>query len=823
MLAALPSGGFETGLARCLLAFLFALGAFEATAQPAEPAPPAASETEVVAIPIGEIAAEAEAVELWAKQAQSELVGELEERIRALLATAASEISRRQVSLDAIPDGPAPGRALSSERAGWQGLAGELAGAQDELERATLGLEGRLREARERSARWTLTADALRGAGVPASVLREAHGVLAGLDDLRQRLEEVRNGVLELENRVREQQRRVDEALERVASLREGLRRQLLVRDQPSLWSLRPVADARAELQRLAGMLAALAGEVRVYALLHQERVIVQLAIALLLVWAAFRGRPALRRICGEAESSADVLRHPIAAGLLAGLAPARVFNPEAPPAFLALFGALTLVPWLRVLSGVLPRSLHAPLRWLAVLVLINIAREIIHSIPLMARLVLILELGLGAAVVASLRRPQNLPLVAALGGRTWQRALALWLRVALLAFVAGIPAAVLGYAELASMLATVPVLGSFVATGLIAIVLVLELLIRALVESGALDRVHLIRMHHARVLRGAAWLLRSAAAGAWLYLLLDLTTLGDPLWPWIADVLETPIGYGSVSLTPGAVLAFALAICVSWLVARFAGAVLDSEVFPRLRMPPGVPFALTTFTRYAVLFAGFVIALGMLGFTLDRVTILLGALGVGLGFGLQNVVNNFVSGVILLFERPIRVGDRIQLEDLIGDVTRIGMRSSRVRTLDGIDLIVPNGDFISSRVANWTLADPVRRVSLPVGVAYGTPPQRVLDLLMGVARAHPEVLDAPQPEALFRGFGESSLDFELRIWTDGRLLYRVQSDIAVAVYDALEQAGIAIPFPQRDLHLRSVSTEAGRALAPGTRGGGGR
>jgi small-conductance mechanosensitive channel len=203
-----------------------------------------------------------------------------------------------------------------------------------------------------------------------------------------------------------------------------------------------------------------------------------------------------------------------------------------------------------------------------------------------------------------------------------------------------------------------------------------------------------------------------------------------------------------------------------------------------------------------------------MVGFSLDRVTILLGALGVGLGFGFQNVVNNFVSGVILLFERPIRVGDRIQLDDLVGDVTRIGMRASRVRTLDGIDLIVPNADFISSRVANWTLADHSRRVSLPVGVAYGTPPRRVIELLEQVARAHPEVLPVPEPEVLFRGFGESSLDFELRVWAESHLLFRVQSDLAVATYDALEQAGITIPFPQRDLHLRSISAEAQGALA---------
>jgi small-conductance mechanosensitive channel len=294
--------------------------------------------------------------------------------------------------------------------------------------------------------------------------------------------------------------------------------------------------------------------------------------------------------------------------------------------------------------------------------------------------------------------------------------------------------------------------------------------------------------------------------------------------WTRIHELVNHTLFHLGTTPVSVATLVLIAAIFVGVAVlARWTRSMLRDRVLRRFHVHEDARDSVARIAGYVVILFGWLIGLTAVGIDLTSLTVLLGALGVGLGFGLQNVVNNFVSGVILLFERPIRVGDRIQLEDLIGDVTRIGMRSSRVRTLDGIDLIVPNGDFISSRVANWTLADPVRRVSLPVGVAYGTPPQRVLDLLMGVARAHPEVLDAPQPEALFRGFGESSLDFELRIWTDGRLLYRVQSDIAVAVYDALEQAGIAIPFPQRDLHLRSVSTEAGRALAPGTRGGGGR
>jgi small-conductance mechanosensitive channel len=282
--------------------------------------------------------------------------------------------------------------------------------------------------------------------------------------------------------------------------------------------------------------------------------------------------------------------------------------------------------------------------------------------------------------------------------------------------------------------------------------------------------------------------------------------------------VLEARIGYGPVGLSLGSVLAFGVTLYLSWQLARFTSFALDEEVFSRVRMPPGVPLALVTFARYAIFVGGFVAALSMVGFSWDRVSLLVGALGVGIGFGLQNVVNNFVSGAIMLFERPVRVGDRVQLDDLLGVVSTIGLRASKVRTFDGSDVLVPNGDFISARVINWTLSDERRRMTLPVRVAYGTKPRQVIEILQGLASANPEVLPEPAPEALFRGFGESALDFELRAWTESeRGFLAVLSDLAVATGEALEAAGIRIPFPQQDLHLRNAP-ELGNALAEALR-----
>ncbi|HDR68602.1 MAG TPA: mechanosensitive ion channel, partial [Bacteroidaceae bacterium] len=175
-----------------------------------------------------------------------------------------------------------------------------------------------------------------------------------------------------------------------------------------------------------------------------------------------------------------------------------------------------------------------------------------------------------------------------------------------------------------------------------------------------------------------------------------------------------------------------------------------------------------------------------------------------GIGFGLQNIFNNMVSGLILAFERPIKVGDTVQVGELTGIVKSIGFRSSTIRSFDGAEVIVPNGNLISNEMINWTLSDSFRRMDIRVGVAYGTDPEVVLDLIRQVAEENENVSKEPPPKAYFIGFGDSSLDFRLLAWTDIGNRLSVESDLTVAINRKIVDAGIEIPFPQRDLHIRS-------------------
>ncbi|HYZ73317.1 MAG TPA: mechanosensitive ion channel domain-containing protein, partial [Chthoniobacterales bacterium] len=217
-------------------------------------------------------------------------------------------------------------------------------------------------------------------------------------------------------------------------------------------------------------------------------------------------------------------------------------------------------------------------------------------------------------------------------------------------------------------------------------------------------------------------------------------------------------------------------------------------DVYHHFHLAPGTPYAISTMLHYAILLLGFVIGLGALGIDPGKITILAGAFSVGIGFGLQNIINNFVSGLILLFERPIKIGDVIEVSGNVGEVRRIGIRASVIRTADGSEIIVPNGLLISNQVTNWTFSDQQRAVEVSVNVVGGTDTQRVVELLKSVAAIHPDVAKQPPPQVYMLNFTAGAVTFQLRVWTGrSREWVQLRSDLAVAVNDALAREKIAI------------------------------
>ena len=789
-----------------------------APAEPEKPAPKAIAVSEIAARAekltgdLRKIASDAEPQPQF--DAMNEGIAERKKRLRDEEAALSTSLS----STFALRD-------LDTWGAAWRGLRDEIGALQKDVTRRLEAIDQRLANLGEREEVWNLTRSEARKAGAPEAVVGVTTKALSDIRKLTKSFETRRNALLDLQTRLGEQSQRTADALAQIDSAREKILSDIFARDRVPLWELEPDAHAESFGEAAGawrGMVATISKE---YAARHPLRVALHVALIALFFAVVLRARPALDRRLTEAGDTGDVegrvstrraFDHPFAAAIVLGALATPWIHPDLPRPTLGLLAIVLVVPAAVVLlRSLLPAPLRPIIYSLTLLFLADRVRDVLHDFPMLSRVIFVVEIAAALGVLVFLQRTARLAQIPpSLQMSPWFKALAFWLRLSLslLAFV--LVAELLGYGRLAALIGEAVLNASYLALLLVPSARIAGGLTGVVMRQRFLQRSRMIRNNTALFVGAGRRIIRAVALGLWLLALLSMLAIQGLVFEALGSALTASVGYGAFSISIGGVLAFAGTLFVTWLLARAIHFTLNQEIYPRVLLPRGVPYALSTLTRYAVFVLGFLVAASLLGVNPDRLTLLASAVGVGVGFGLQTVVSNFVSGLILLFERPVQVGDRIELGTLSGDIKRIGIRSSTVRTFDGADVVVPNASLIAEPVTNWTLSDRTRRIILPVGVAYGTDPERVLTILREIGQAHEKVLDPPGTTAIFRGFGESSLDFEMRVFIDDydrRLT--ITSELAVSVNAALAEAGIEIPFPQRDLHLRSVDEPAGAEL----------
>ena len=276
-----------------------------------------------------------------------------------------------------------------------------------------------------------------------------------------------------------------------------------------------------------------------------------------------------------------------------------------------------------------------------------------------------------------------------------------------------------------------------------------------------------------------------------------------------LLKILQYPlVKLGDSNVTLATAFAFVLIIGLVFLLELLLRRYLIRRFLQQTHFQHSMQYAVGKIAGYLFIAMGFYIALKVVGIDLSSLAFVAGAIGIGLGFGLQNIISNFVSGLIILAERPISIGDRVELGEIAGLVTKINLRSTNIVTNDNITIIVPNSDFITNKVTNWSYGDPKVRIRVPIGVAYGTDPEKLKRLLLEVAAENSKVLREPPPQVFFVAFGDSSLGFELGVWTSEMtsMPRMFRSELNYAIERKLRVNQVEIPFPQRDLHLRSGS-----------------
>jgi len=784
--------------------------------QPANITSEAIAEKQLSAINIADITGQAEAIEDRLEKIETELSKtDTEEQAREALDKFNKEIEAMQASLEKKLAGRLDKFEIQELSSHWNILKKSLTTQQEQFKKRSDKFSNGLELVQEKIKIWRLTQKAAQRESAPETVKKRVTEILGALHKLQVRLKSARNLALDILSRTSKQQDLVNLAIQHIETAEKEMVSNVMQAQDMPLWHsefnskkihLIPEHFVSRTKELKTGLIKFIKDQ---YALL-----LIQAIFTLFLGWFISRRHQLIREEVRIENYGLDALKHPWPAAMLFSLYMTPFLYADRTLGFIFLTITSSLPLWLYVVSGMLPAALRVSLIIITLLGLVEEVRSVFGGFTILSRLTLILEFVIALIALRWLLPKHFKQIPSYLRNSFWYKFMQTWLRYSIPIFAAGIVAVILGYSELAAKIAFLVIWGPIAGAAFIAIVRIIEAILQSYIDTGHFDFLNMIKINRHPFVTLTRRILRTVGFLAWAFLILRAISLLNPVLDVTYAILTTQLGIEPVKFSLGGILAFAFTLWFSWLLARFVNLILDNEIFSRMRTPPGVPFAITTFSRYIILVAGFLAAVSVLGFSLDKITIVLGALGVGIGFGLQNITSNFVTGIILLFERPIRVGDKIQFDDLIGRVSSIGIRASKITTFEGSDVIVPNSDFISSRVINWTFSDEKRRVIVPVGVSYESDPEQVLELLLRVAKDHPEIIDSPEPEALFQNFGDSSLDFELRAWTESnRGWVAVKSDMAVAIHKALKEANIEIPFPQRDVNLRNLS-ELQEALA---------
>ncbi|MEA1892966.1 MAG: mechanosensitive ion channel [Campylobacterota bacterium] len=280
-----------------------------------------------------------------------------------------------------------------------------------------------------------------------------------------------------------------------------------------------------------------------------------------------------------------------------------------------------------------------------------------------------------------------------------------------------------------------------------------------------------------------------------WLLVVSKITGAYPFIINFRGDFLALSWQVSNITISVQSIFDFLIIVVATWVIARFTKTILEIEVFARFNFPRGVPTAVLTTINYLIVISGAVIAFSSLGISSQQFALIFGALGVGIGFGLRNIIANFVSGIIMVFERPVQIGDTIEVDGTMGSVQSIGARSSVIKTFDGSEVIIPNADFIAKEIINWTLSNEHRRKTVEFKVALGNDIEKILEIIKDVAISHPDVLKDPAPLATFKGFGEYHLSFKLYFWLSDNLIV-AHSEISIEIYRKLQEAEIEMPVP---------------------------
>ncbi len=658
---------------------------------------------------------------------------------------------------------------------------------------------------------WKRTYDKAKKEKAPKDLLESIRNVQKQLDLKGKDLYKRSNTLLTYQSKIAEINIELSDIVVKLDDALNHRRTQILTRDAPPLWAVVIESPDTVSLtNQVEDIWQLYIRSVTSFVETESDKVIYDLLLYILIFLFVYGLKYFSRSIVTEdsaVQFAIKLLDRPIAVSFLIFLIFSSLLYTEAPEVLKSFFKIVMLIPLLRILVHIINPMLKPPLYGLAILFLLNQFQRIAVTDSFLGRFILLLLTVFAIAGLIWIIKKKILE--ESFEGRKALGSVLFGVRVALTLISLALIGNILGYVSLADLLVSGTLNVIYIAILLFTGVSILNALMILFLKTKPALKLRVVQYQHEKVQTTSRKIIRLGAIIIWLLAVLNSYNISDPVLLWLSETLNRKWEIGSFSMTLINILVFIGSIWASVIISRTVRFFLEGDILPRIKLPRGVPGAISSLTTYSILTLGILVALFGLGLDLSKLTILVGALGVGIGFGMQDLVNNFISGLILIFERPIQVGDAISVADISGRVQSIGIRSSIIRNWSGADVIVPNGHLISNKLTNWTMTDQLRRIEIKVGVMYGSDVTNVMEIMLNCAKENQQILTRPASYVLFQDFGESYLEFELRCWTsDYTDWLDIRSDLRVAINNSFEKEGIVIPFPQRDLHIITDRTK---------------
>jgi len=784
----------------------------QVTPSPAAQAPLTPSPTPILAVPLPQIAEQAEELERQIRKRSKDLmpvpdreVDDVEEEARA------NEIIQRARQLEDFTGVPNRMQ-LQQEDRYWRALEEEYAGKRKLLTVRAADIEGMMQWLDKEQTRWEATAEQIHEAAGLEAVAERVEQEVDAIRKLRSEAQDRLNLILTVQNHISEQDREISAVLRKLDEAHERLRESVFERDSPPLWRDRQKAIHDQPLSTVIPLSASRGFTgTREFLRSHKPLLLGTVLTYVFALLVAFR----LRNYAASKGKSdviidyVQIFLRPFSVAMLVALLPTFGMLGSAPTGVSFVICLLCVAPVLRLLPELVP-AVRKTVYALCIFYVAVCAHQVLQFGSTFRREVFAFIIFAALTVFFWLTRPSRLKIQSV---SVWRLKFLFAANTIGLCLLAGsLIANIIGFGSLAQLLGAGTLFSAFAFALLFTMVRVLHLGVMIAVSSAWFQGLPDVQA--GLVERWTLRLLVVFACFLWFDLDLYLFTIRSNVVSTLQGMLQHPIGFGKVQVTLGGTLSLVLFLFFGYAIANIASFILGKILLPKLTLRGGMAYAISRFTYYVLLGALFIAGLVNTGLELNKFTVITGALGLGVGFGLQNIINNFASGLIILFERPIRIGDTVEIGEVSGIVRRIGARSSTILTAQGAEVILPNSNLLSNQVTNWTLSSTRRLVEIPVRVSYGTDPALALKLLMEIATSNPHVLAFPRPETLFLGFGESALNVELRFWAAQSVWFELKSQINMAILESFRNAGIEIPYPQRDLRVRSIDSPSKEELA---------